>query len=441
MLRSYRDLFSVPGARPLLSAGVVARLPRAMVCLGIITMISLRTGNYALAGAVCATYSLAVATLGPLVARGVDRYGQRRAARAALAFAFLALGVLVGCSYWGAPVWTLFPCALAAGTMPNIGGLARARWAHLFGDTPPLHTAYAAESVADEISFVTGPILAVTLSTAWFPEAGVLAAIGIGLVGTLALTAQRRTEPPASSAHARRPTVLRDAGVRALVLVFCAFGAIFSTVEVITVAFAASHGHRGQAAFALAAFGVTSGVSGLIVGARKLRSSPPVRLAVCLLALAASLVPLPFVGGMTELTLTLLVCGLFISPSLITAYGLIERLVDRKQLNEGLTWLLSGITFGLAVGSLLGGVATDWLGPQRALWVPVACAVATAVLAVVGMRRLSGRRAVPAPADVNPTGDEPAGCGTWALPEEAGERGVVEARAATGPVRAEARPC
>ncbi|GAA2658370.1 MFS transporter [Streptomyces lunalinharesii] len=392
MFRAYRALGQVSGARPLFAAGVVARLPRAMIGLGIVTMVARRTGDYALGGAVCAAYSLAVAALGPLVARAVDRHGQRRVARPALACAFGALSGLVACSAAGVPGWALFPCALAAGTMPNVGGLVRARWAHLCRDDRILHTAYSAESVADELAFVAGPILAVMLATVLFPEAGVLAAIAAGAMGLLALTAQRRTEPPTRPAPGRAPrhSVLRTPGMPVLVTVFVAFGTIFSSTEVITVAFATAQGHRGAAAFALAAFGVTSAVAGLVVGACKPRCSPPVRLAIALLALALSLLGMPFASGVGHLTLVLLLAGLFISPSLITTYGLVERLVAKERLNEGMTWLLSAITLGLSLGSVTGGYAADRLGAQHALWLPVCCAVASALLGALGTVRLRG---------------------------------------------------
>ncbi|MFK0296569.1 MFS transporter [Streptomyces sp. NPDC090442] len=397
MFSAYRALSQVPGARPLFAAGVVARLPRAMVGLGIVTMVARRTGDYALGGAVCAAYSLAVAVLGPLIARAVDRHGQRRVARPALTCAFGALTGLVACSAAGAPGWALFPCALVAGTMPNVGGLVRARWAHHCPDERALHTAYSAESVADELAFVVGPILAVMLATVLFPEAGVLAAIAAGVTGLLALTAQRSTEPPAAPATGRAPhhSVLRTPGMPVLVAVFVAFGTIFSSTEVITVAFATAHGDRGAAAFALAAFGVTSAVAGLVTGASRPRCAPPVRLAITLLALALSLLGLPFAGGVGRLTLVLLLAGLFISPSLITTYGLVARLVARERLNEGLTWLLSAITLGLSLGSVTGGYAADWIGPQHALWLPACCALLSALFATLGISRLSGAPGTP----------------------------------------------
>ena len=82
------------------------------------------------------------------------------------------MGVLLLCARFGAPAWCLFAAALPAGCMPSMGSLVRARWALIYRGSPNLHTAYAFESVVDEIVFIIGPILSVGLCTAVFPEAG-----------------------------------------------------------------------------------------------------------------------------------------------------------------------------------------------------------------------------------------------------------------------------
>ena len=95
--------------------------------------------------------------------------------------------------------------ALVAGAAipPDRRRCVRARWAHLLPDARERHTAFAVESVADEVVFVTGPTLVTFLSTLWAPRAGLVAAVVVGTVGALGLAVQRGTEPPA---HPRHPT-------------------------------------------------------------------------------------------------------------------------------------------------------------------------------------------------------------------------------------------
>ena len=49
-----------------------------MIGLGIVLLVSLQTGSYALAGALSATEALANAAVGPLIGRAIDRKGQHR---------------------------------------------------------------------------------------------------------------------------------------------------------------------------------------------------------------------------------------------------------------------------------------------------------------------------------------------------------------------------
>ncbi len=59
-------------------SGLVARLPISMVSLGIVLLVSTRTGSYSLAGAVSAAFLVANAVLAVPQARLIDRLGQSR---------------------------------------------------------------------------------------------------------------------------------------------------------------------------------------------------------------------------------------------------------------------------------------------------------------------------------------------------------------------------
>ena len=65
MLTSYRRVFSHPGALGFSATGLLARLPVAMMTLGIVLLVSAITGSYALAGAVSAAFTVAGSSLLP----------------------------------------------------------------------------------------------------------------------------------------------------------------------------------------------------------------------------------------------------------------------------------------------------------------------------------------------------------------------------------------
>src|SRR5690348_17032387 len=203
-------------------------MPLSMTGIGIVTMLSSLRGDYGLAGAVSATLALSAAALGPQVSRLVDRYGQARVILPATGVTLAAMGVLLLCARFDAPAWTLFAAAVPAGCMPSMGSLVRARWALIYRGSPNLHTAYAFESVVDEIVFIIGPILSVGLCTAVFPEAGPLVASGLLATGVLLFSVQRGTEPPLHPVSVQRSgSALRTPGLWVLVLTFVGVGTIF----------------------------------------------------------------------------------------------------------------------------------------------------------------------------------------------------------------------
>ena len=78
--------------------------------------------------------------------------------------------------------------------------MVRARWAALLGGGAAVQTAYALESVLDEVICIAGPVLVVTLATRLFPAAGLAGAAMLVTAGTVWFAALRATEPPRAPA-------------------------------------------------------------------------------------------------------------------------------------------------------------------------------------------------------------------------------------------------
>jgi MFS family permease len=389
VLSPYRAIFAAPGTRGFSAAGFVARMPLSMLGIGVVTMVSQLTGAYRLAGALSATLALSGAAVGPQVSRLVDRFGQRRVLRPFVAVSVTAVAALVLCAALGAPVWTMFACAVAAGCTPSAGSMVRARWVLLHQGTPLLHIAYSYESVVDEICFIIGPVLSIGLCTGFAPEAGpVLAAVFLG-AGFWALTAQRATEPPPHPpAQHAAGSALRSPGLRVLVATFVATGTIFGAVDVVTVAFADEQGHKAAASLVLSVYALGSCVAGVVCGLVKPRRSAARRFLTGVAVMAVSMIPLLLVGNLYALAGAVFVSGLTIAPTMVTAMALVERLVPRPNLTEGMTWTSTGLATGVAVGSSLGGWTVDAAGAHAAYGVPVTAAAVAAVVAFLGSRRL-----------------------------------------------------
>ena len=76
MLRMYQEIFALPGALKFSLAGLVARLPIAILGLGIVLFIQGETGSYEIAGLVTSVFMVVQAITNPLIARLVDAHGQ-----------------------------------------------------------------------------------------------------------------------------------------------------------------------------------------------------------------------------------------------------------------------------------------------------------------------------------------------------------------------------
>jgi MFS family permease len=386
----YRAIFAAPGTRAFAVAGLVGRMPLSMLGIGIVTMISQVTGRYGLAGALSATLALAGAACGPQVSRLVDRYGQRRVLRPVCAVTVAAVAALLVAVREGAPDWTYFVCVAGAGLTPSLGAMARARWSAIHHDSPELlHTAFSFESVLDEIVFILGPILSIGLCTGWFAEAGPLLAAGFLGAGVLMLTAQRATEPPPHppGRHDGR-SALRTPALAVMSVVYVGTGALFGAVDVSTVAFADERGHKALASLVLAAYALGSCLAGLVFGLLRPRGSAAGRFLLGILLMAVSMIPPLLVGNLWFLAGALFLSGLTIAPTMVTAMGLVERLVPRSQLTEGITWISTGLAVGVAVGASLAGRVVDARGASAAFAVPAAAAVVAVAVAVLGNRRL-----------------------------------------------------
>nr|WP_298101953.1 MFS transporter [uncultured Shinella sp.] len=392
MSNPYKEIFSVPGTKGFSAAGFLARLPIAMAPIGIVAMLSQTHGEYWLAGAVSATYALTNALIAPQISRAVDRYGQSAVLTPTTIVSVIAFLTLIAAANQGWPVWTLFASALLAAAMPSMPAMLRARWTELFRDRPELNTAFAFESAADELVYIAGASLSVGLAVALFPEAGMLISTAFLALGTVAFVLQRATEPTVRHIAGSKPqkSAIRLRPVQIITLALIFVGATFATAEVSAVAITKDLGQPNAASLVIGVYAIGSFVIGLVLGALnpKLALQKQLMIAVAILALTA--LPLPFAGTVPLLAIAVFVSGIAISPTFITAFGLIERRVPETMLTEGVTWVTTGIGIGMALGAFVAGWAVDTFGPHHGFWVSVAAGLGAALTIALGQRTLAG---------------------------------------------------
>jgi len=370
-----------------------------MTSIGILMMVTGLYGTtqwaYTWAGILSATNGLAWAFGNWVLSQLVDRRGQARVMIPALLVANASLIWLIAAGWAHSPVWLLlFPAGLSGLAGGSPGALVRARWNHALGDSPLLHTAFSLESTLDEITYIVGPLVVAVLATTVHPTAGLMAPVILSLSGgTWFYLGLRATEPPVRprSGVSNQPPdrfLLKYGGMLPIVVVTALFGCAFGALDVATVAATKAWDLAVMSGPVLAAMSLGSAIAGLTYGTRNWQTPLPRRFLIGVTVFAA-LTPLYLLAHNVPV---LLVCGLLagsaIAPSFTNANSLVQELVPKHRLTEGLSWIGTSIGVGASLGNSVAGWLTDRHGYEGGYWTAVISVFISFVLAVLGSRAL-----------------------------------------------------
>jgi MFS family permease len=390
---TYRTLLRTHGAAAFFLTAAVGRVGIAMTSLGIVWLVHARTGSYATAGLVTGGFAVAEAVAGPQLARLADRFGQTRVLPPALLAHAGAVTTLLTLVAAGSPDWLMTAGGVLAGaTIPQLGALSAARWAALLRDgrATALPTAFALESLANELAYLAGPALVSILGASGYPAAGTVLAAVLVVGGGMCFAAQRRTAPEASAAaggHRTGRDLLRP-GFAVLGGVNLAIGGFFGAMQISVTAFALEHGAAGIAAALFTVSSCASLLAGWLYGLRQWRTVLRVQLAVAAGGLTIGCLPLLLARSPVELGFGVALTGLAVPLILILCSLLAEASVHRAVLTQAFAWLNSASAAGSAGAAAATGWAVDTFGTHGGLAVAAIAAGAMAVLALTGVRAL-----------------------------------------------------
>jgi hypothetical protein len=390
---TYRTLLRAPGAAAFFLTAAVGRTGIAMTGLGIIWLVHARTGSYATAGLVTGGFAVAEAVTGPQLARLIDRVGQSRVLPPALLAHAAAVATLLALVSAGVPDWLMMVGGVLAGaTIPQLGALSAARWTALLGDERAalLPTAFALESLANEVAFLAGPALVSILGASGYPEAGTVLAATLVVAGGLCFAAQRRTEPRPSAAAGRPRTggsLLRP-GFAVLVGVNLVIGVFFGAMQISVTAFAVEAGAPGPAAVLFTVSSCAALLAGWLYGLRRWRTAPQVQLAVATVALALGCLQLLVAGSPLALGIGVALTGSAIPVILVLCTVLAESAVHQAVLTQAFVWLNSASAAGAAGAAAATGWAVANFGAHGGFAVAATATSAAAMLAVAGLQAL-----------------------------------------------------
>ncbi len=379
------SIASSSGARRLFATSIIARLPLAMLSIGLVVHVQRLTGSFAAAGVVTGVYAIALGVGGPLLGQLVDRRGQTFVLLAS-ASAAAALLVAIAVLPTGAPLAVLV--ALAAGigvATPPVGACLRTQLPALLSDPSAIGSAYAFEASVLELTWIFGPPLVLCIGALW--STGAALAVGglVLLLATGSFAAQPAShgwQPPRSARRARGGA-LRTPAMRTLVIVLVAVGVLLGAVEVAVTAAAKTLDDTTAAAPLFALWGAGSFAGGLLAArlGGGARTGAGVALVLCALT-AGSLALIPAAGSMVALGAVLVLAGLAISPTEAALYAMVDAAAPAGTMTEAFAWLATAIEVGGALGAAAAGTLIDRAGPTAAFAL-AAGAGALAILATL----------------------------------------------------------
>ncbi|WP_285137993.1 MFS transporter [Microbacterium sp. lyk4-40-TSB-66] len=372
----------------------VARLPFAMMTVGVLALVVASRGSVALGGLTSAAVGLGVVIAGPVLGDLADRYGQRRV--------LVPVGVLNGILLAVFPLvvatatldGVLLAAAMAIGlTGPQTAAMSRTRVMALIGERVApdrrertFSRAMAYESAADETAFVIGPFVVGVLAALvapWAPIAGA-AVLSFVFVTAFALHPTGRAVPERSEREAMAPfrELLHP---RMLVLVAAVFGVglFFGSTLTSLTAFMEAQGAPEAGALLYGVMGVGSAVLALAVAVLPARFTLRWRLVVFAVVLTASAGAYTVGGSVATVTAVLCLMGIGVGPSLVTLFSLAGARAPRGRTASTMTLLASALTLAQAAASAVTGAVAEGASVSTAMLFPAAAALLVLAMAAV----------------------------------------------------------
>lgn len=389
MANPYREIFKPKGTFSFSLAAIVARFPIAMITISIVAMIAASHDNFKLPSLIATTYIGASALIGPQISRLADKYGQLKVGLPASLICALSLSTIAFAAHFHWPDFILFIAAIFAGAMPSFGAFARARWSRIFGGQPLLRSAFAFESLVDEMIFMIGPVLVMNLAAFLFPEAGIIAAIGLLIIGSLAFFLQTSSEPKIIQRSTKRGrAAIFDLPVLIIALTLSAIGGIFGVVEVTSIAYTKAANIATLAYIPVTAYALGSFTTGILYGSLNITIPLHRQLLFMSGVIMVTAIPFFFVNNLWVLTAICLLAGAACSPTIIICMGLLEGLADKQKFTESMTWAITGMSVGAAIGIAVAGFAIDRFDAVNTFRFALAFAVFSFAIAVLFRKQL-----------------------------------------------------
>jgi MFS family permease len=355
----YAQLLADRSVRTLFIAAFFARIPMmAAPLVFTLYVVDDLDGTYAQAGVIAAATTLGAAIGSPWRGRLIDKLGLRRAVLPSI----IAVGILYPLATLTTYVW-LIPVSVLMGLfLIPIFSIVRLSLSVMVEERQR-RTAFSADSIIAEASFIIGPAAGVLLVT----QAGAdVALYAIGACEVLAGLIFLRLNPPTRSASQEGEAPDESAAKTPflsvpVVFLFLISGGTMATLigtDLGIVAELRELDKVGAIGFTYGLWGLSSLLGGLIYGSLN-RSIRPTYL---LLVLGLTTIPVGLGGEVWSLSLWVIPTGFLCAPTMTAAAEWIAKLVPEERRGEAMGWQGTAFTIGGAASSPVIGAAIDAVG-------------------------------------------------------------------------------
>ncbi len=378
----YAELWADKRVRTLFIAAFFARIP-AMAAPLVFTLfvVGPLDGTYAQAGIVAAASTIGAGVGSPWRGRLIDKLGMRRA----IIPSIIAVAVLYPLAALCTSYAWLVPLSFLMGLfLIPIFSIVRLSLSVMV-DERLRRTAFSADSVVAEASFIIGPAVAVVLvtqaSAAW-------ALFVIGMTEVIAGLMFLRLNPPTRSAVDPEAPVVEPKPKGPWMSVPLAFLFLISAgtlaaligADLGIVAQLREIDHVGSIGFTYGLWGLSSLVGGLIYGAL----NKSIRPTYLLLALGLTTIPVGLGTEVWSLSLWVIPTGFLCAPTMTAATEWIAKLTTEERRGEAMGWQGTAFMIGGAASSPAIGLGIDHVGAWGGFVVGGLIATAIALLALGG---------------------------------------------------------
>ena len=376
-LSGYFELLRDSRIRQLFIVAFFARMPPMAAPLAFtLLVVKELDGTYAQAGLVAASTTIGAAIGSPWRGRRIDKVGLKRAVLPSITAVALLYPVAVF-----APYWLLVPTTFFMGLfLIPIFSVMRQSLSVMVEENQR-RTAFSADSVVTEGSFIIGPAVGVLIVT----QFGAAAAIGfIGACEVIAGLVLLRLNPPTRSPEPEHQSVVTDTqavpwmSVPIGFLFLIAGGSVFGlyATDLGIVAELEDLGTTGAIAGVYALWGGASLIGGLLYGA--LHTS--IRPTYLLLGLGVTTIPIGLADSVLGLAIAVIPAGFLCAPTLTAASEWLAKLTPESRRGEAMGWFGTAHTVGAAIAGPAIGVAIDEIAPWGGFVLGGAVAVAIALI-------------------------------------------------------------